>query len=96
MSDFAGNLSCKFFSFRHLGFESSSHNLSEKRESESPQNVAELDEVNTVVIGETSNSSAKVTSFLRVAPVRAEIIGTRLEDEDRDLTMAEKECVFDQ
>ena len=30
MSEFAGNLPQKFISFRHLGFESSAHNLPEE------------------------------------------------------------------
>ena len=60
MREFAGNLSRKLNSFRHLGFEFSEHKLPEERESEKPMNVAEIDEANTVEIGETSLSPAKV------------------------------------
>ena len=94
MSAFAGNLPQKFISFRHLGFESSAHNLQEERESENPLNVPDINEVNTVVVGETSRSPAKFTSILQGAPMRAESIGAWLGDEDRDLTMAEKDCVL--
>ena len=94
MSEFAGNLPRKFISVRLLGFKSSAHNLLEERESEIPQNVDEMDKANTVEIGETSPSPAKGSSKLQGAPMRAESIGTRLEDEDRDLTMAEKDCIL--
>ena len=94
MSEFAGNLPRKFFSFRHLGFESSAHNLLEGRESENPQNVAESKEANTIEIGETSASPAKSLCSLEDAPVRAECIGAELGHEDRNLTMAEKDCVL--
>ena len=92
MSEFAGNLPRKFISFRHLGFESSAHNLPEERESENPQNVADSKEANTVEIGKTSTSPAKSLSSLEEALVRAECIGARLGYEDRDL--AEKYCVL--
>ena len=69
MSDFAGNLPLKFISFRHLGFESKAHILTEERECDNPQNVAEIDEVNTVVVGETSNFAAKVMSLLQNMPI---------------------------
>ena len=94
MSEFAGNLPRKFLCFRHLGFESSAHNLSEGRESENPQNVVERDEVNTVEIGETCASPAKSFCSLEDAPVRVECIGAELGHEDRNLTMAEKDCVL--
>ena len=94
MSEFAGYLPRKFISFRHLGFESCAQNLLEKRKSEITQNVAKNDEVNAVVIGETSDSSAKITSNFQGAPRRTESIGARLGDEDRGLTMAEKDCVL--
>ena len=94
MSEFAGNLPRKFISFRHLGFESSAHNLSEGRESENPLNVVESDEVNTVEIGEASASPAKSLCSLEDAPVRVECIGAELGHEDRILTMAEKDCVL--
>ena len=94
MSEFAGNLTRKFISFRHLGFESSAHKLSEERESGSPQKVAERDEGNTVVVGETSTSPAKGWSSLQGASMRAESIGAKLGVEDRNLTMVEKDCVL--
>ena len=91
-SEFAGNLPRKFISFGHLCFESSAHKLPEERESESPQNVVERDEANTVEIGETCASPAKSLCGLEDAPVRAECIGADLGHEDRNLTMAEKDC----
>ena len=94
MSEFAGNLPRKFNSFRHLGCESSAHDSPEERESEGPQNVAESREVNTVEVGETSASPAKSFCSLENAPVRAEYIGAELGHEDRNLTMAEKDCVL--
>ena len=94
MSEFAGNLPRKFISFRHLGVESSAHKFPEERESENPQNVVESREANTIEIGETSASPAKSLCSLADAPVRAECIGAELRHEDRDLTMAERDCVL--
>ena len=68
--------------------------MPEERESENPQNGAERKEANTIGIGETSASPAKGSSSLQDAPVRAECIGTKLADEDRDLTMAATDCVL--
>ena len=50
-SELLGNLQRKSIIFSHLDFESSAHNILEEREFENPQNVAEMDEVNTVEIG---------------------------------------------
>ena len=94
MSDFAGNLLRKFISFLHSGFSSSAHNLSEERESENTQNVAEMNGANTVEIDETSPSPAKGSSSLQGAPMRLESIGARLGNVDRTLTMTEKDCVL--
>ena len=94
MSEFAGNLPRKFISFRHLGFESSTHKFLEERESENPQNVVERDEANTVEIGEMSASPAKGFCSLEDAPVRVECIGAKLRHEDRNLTMAGNDCVL--
>ena len=77
MSEVAGNSPRKFISFRHLGFESSAHNLPEEWEFEKPRKIAQIDDVNTVVVGETLESPAKVTSFLQVAPMRIESIGMK-------------------
>ena len=71
MSEFAGNLPRKFFNFRHLGFESSAHKVPEERESKNPQNVVE---VNTVEVGDTSNSPAKFMSVLQNVPVSSEVV----------------------
>ena len=94
MSEVAGTLPRKFFSFRHLGVESNTHKLPEERESENSQNVAESREVNTVEIGETSASPAKSLCSLENAPVKVESIGAELGHEDRNLTMAERDCVL--
>ena len=94
MSKIAYNLPRKFISFRHLGFKSSSEIFSEEREAENPQNVAQIDGVNTVVVGETMNSPAKFMSTLQSEPVGAEIVGVKIGNEDRDLTMAQKKCVL--
>ena len=75
MSEFAGILTRRFISFRHLGFESSAHKLPEERESENPQIVAERGEEITVEIGETSTSPPKGSTSLQDAPVRAEFFG---------------------
>ena len=94
MSEFAGILQRKFISFQHLGVESSAHNLSEERESENPQNVVENREVNTVEVGETSNSPTKVMSILRNVPVSSEVRMSREVEEDHALTVAAKDCVM--
>ena len=73
MSEVAGDTPSKFISFRHLGFESSAHKMSEERESENPQNVEEVVEASTVKVGETSNSPAKVMSVLQNVPVLSEV-----------------------
>ena len=91
MSEFAGNLPRKFISFRHLGCESSAHKIPEERESENPQNVAE---VNTVEVGETSNSLAKVMSVLQNVPVASEVGLSGEVEKDHELTRAEKDCVM--
>ena len=64
MSEFAGNLPQKFIRFRHLGFESSAHDVPEERESENPQIVEEVVGTSIVEVGETSSSPAKVMSVL--------------------------------
>ena len=87
MSEFAGNLPRKFTSFRHLGVESSAHNLPEERETEICQNLAESKEANTIEVGETSTSPAKGSFSLQDVPERAECIAARLGDEDRVLTI---------
>ena len=69
MSKFAGNLPRKFISFRHLGFESSAHDVPKERESENPQNVEDVVGASTVEVGETSNSPAKFMSVLQNVPV---------------------------
>ena len=92
MSEFAGNLPRKFISFRHLGVESNAHELPDERESENPQNVAESTDVYTVEIGETSASPAK--SLCSLEDERAESIAKELGHKDRNLTMAEKDCVL--
>ena len=94
MSEFAGNLPRKFISFRHLGFESSAHNLRKERESENPQNVEELIETSTVEVGETSNSPAKVMSVLQNVPVSSEFVESGSVQKDNELTIAEKDCVL--
>ena len=93
-SEFAGNLTLKFISFRYLGFESSAHKFPEERESKNPQNVAGMEESNTVEIGETSTSPPVGSSSLQSVPKRAESIGAQLGEEDRNLTIAEKDCVL--
>ena len=94
MSQFAGFLSRNFFSLRYLGFESSAHTLPEKREFENLQNVAEIDEVKAVVVGETSNSSEKFMSLLQNVPMSIEIVTSGVVQKDHDLTVAEKDCVM--
>ena len=72
MREFAGILPRKFISFRHLGFESSAHNLPKERESENPQNVEEVVEASTIKVGETSNSPVKAMSSLQNVPESSE------------------------
>ena len=94
MSEFAGNLPRKFFSFRHLGFESSTHKLPEERESENPQNAEEVVGTSTVEVGETSNSPAKVMSVLQNVPVSSGVVESGIVQEVHELTIAEKDCVL--
>ena len=94
MSEFAGNLPRKFLSFRHLGVESSAHNLPEERESDSPRVVAESREVNTFETGVTSNSPAKVISVLQNVPVSSGVGMSGEVEKDHELTVAEKDCVM--
>ena len=93
LNEFAGSFPRKFFSFRHLGFKSSAHNLPEERESENPQSVAEIAEVNTVVVRETSNSPAKFRTLLQNVPMSSEIVMSLEVQKSHDLTVAEKLCV---
>ena len=94
MSEFAGNLTRKFISFRHLGFESSAHNLPKERESENPQNVEEVVGASTVKIGETSNSPVKAVSLLQNVPGSSEVGMSEEVEKDQELTVAEKDCVL--
>ena len=50
MSEIAGNSAHKTFSFCHLGFKSSTHNLPEEQWAENPRNVGQTDDVKTVVV----------------------------------------------
>ena len=68
--------------------------MSEEREFESPQKVAKRDEVETVVVSETSTPPAIGSTSLQGQPMRVESIRAELGDEDRDLTMAEKDSVL--
>ena len=90
MSEFASNLPRKFISFRHLGFKSSAQKVPEERESENPQNVDEVIGANTVEVGETSNSPAKVMSVLQNVRVSSEVGMSG----DHELTVAERGCVM--
>ena len=94
MSEFVGNLPQKFIGFRHLGFQSSAHTLPEERESENPHNVAGIEKVNTVMVSETSNSSAKVMSILQNVPKSSEIVTSGVVEKDHILTVTEKDCVI--
>ena len=94
MSEFAGNLPREFISFRHLGFESSAHNVPEEREAENPQNVEEVVGTSIVEVGETSNSPAKVMSVLQNVPVSSGVAESGSVQKDHDLTIAEKDCVL--
>ena len=94
MSEFAGNLPRKFIGFRHLGCESSAHKVPEERESEDPQNVAEIKEANTVEVGETNLSPAKVMSLFPNVPVSCKVGMSEEVEKDHDLTVAEKNCVL--
>ena len=94
MSEIAGNLPRKFISFRHLGCESSALKAPEEQESGNPQNVEEVVGTNTVNVGETSNSPAKVISVLQNVPVSS-VVGMSGEmEKDHELTVAEKDCVM--
>ena len=70
--------------------DSSAYKFEEERESENPQNVAQID----VVVGETTNSPAEYMSILQSARIGAEFIGAKTKNEDSDLKMAEKDCVL--
>ena len=94
MSEFTGNLPRKFFIFRHLGVESNAHKLPEERESENPQNVAESKEANTVEVGKTNFSPAKVMSAFPDVPVSSKVGISEEVEKDHELTVAEKDCVL--
>ena len=94
MSGFAGNLPRKFSSFRHLVFESSAHIVPEGRQSENPQNFDKVVGTSTVGVAETSNSPAKVKSVLQTVPVASEVEKSGEVEENRELTVAEKDCVM--
>ena len=94
MSEFACNLPRKFISFRHLGFESSAHDVSKERESENPQNVEDVVGASTVEVGETSNSPAIVKSVLQIFPVSSGVGMSGGVENDHELTVAEKDCVM--
>ena len=94
MSEFAGNLPRKFNSFCHLGVESNAHKLSEERESENPQDVAESIEANTVEVGETNLSPAKVMSVFPNVPVPSKFGMSEEVEKDHELTVAEKDRVL--
>ena len=66
--------------------------MPEEPKAENLQNVAEIDEVNIVVVSETSNSQAKVMSVLQTAPMEVDIVKAGVKDEDRDFTIAVKGC----
>ena len=93
MSEFAGNFPRKFISFRHLGFESSAHNVPEERESENPQNVEEITGTSFVEVAETSNSPEKTMSVLQNVPVTSGVVESGSVQKDHELTIAEKDCV---
>ena len=46
------------------------------------------------MVAETSRSPVEVSSILQDIPMGAESSGAKLGDEDRDLTMAAKDCVL--
>ena len=68
--------------------------MPEERDSENPQKVAGIGEVNTVAVGKTSNSPAKFMSILQNVPMSSEIVMSREVQKDHDLTVAEKDCVM--
>ena len=94
MGEFASNLPRKFISFRHLGFESSAHKVPEERESENPQKVDEVLGTNTVEVGETNLSPAKVMSLFPNVPVSSKVGMSEEVEKDHELTVAEKDCVL--
>ena len=95
MREFAGSLLGKFIiSFRHLGSKFSSQNFPDKQGIEYPQNSMPAGDVNTVLIGETSNSPAKLTSILKNVPNTAENVTSRIEKEGCKLMLAERNCVM--
>ena len=94
MSEFAGNSPRKFISFRHFGVKSNAHKLPEERESENPQNVAESKEANTVDVGETKLSPAKVKSVFPNVPVSSKVGMSEEVEKDHELAVAERDCVL--
>ena len=68
--------------------------MPEEWQSEKPQKVAENVDVNSVVVGETSNSPAKIVSILRNSPMSSEIVTSGVLQKDHYLTIAEKDCVM--
>ena len=68
--------------------------LPEERESENPQSGAEIDEVNTVLVRETSTYPAKDMSILQNVPMSKEIVTSGVVHKDHQLTLVEKYCVM--
>ena len=91
MSEVAGNLPRTYICFHALDFESSANKVPQERELQNYQNV---DEVNTVEVGETSNPSAKVMSVLQNVPVSSEVVMSEEVQKDHELTVAEIDCVM--
>ena len=91
MSESAGFLPRRFISFCHLGVEFGAHKLPEERESENPQR---FDEVDTVEVGETSNSPAEVLLVLQNVPLSSELVMSGQLQKDHQLTIAETDCVM--
>ena len=90
MSNFVGKLPLKFIGFRHSVFESSARKLPEEQGAEKPR----VDELDTVVVDETSNSTAKILSVLQNAPISVENVTSGMVERDIDLIMAENDCVM--
>ena len=92
MSQYAGKLLRKFISYRYLGFEFSAQIFPEERGAESFQTAAQVDDVDTDVVDEASNSQAKIISDILSAPIAAKNKTSRVEEKKCNLTLAECDC----
>ena len=76
-SEFAGDLQRRFINFRPLGCVANALKLTNEREAENPQIAAQVGDIDTAVVSETTNSPAKIMSVLQKVPFAAEKVTSK-------------------